>query len=80
MNNKKKIIVFTEPKEALYKHYNFDRVMHLVTPKLYEVEVIGECEHQYEIRLLDNINCYKKGDIIYVNKSNIIFPKHNLEL
>ena len=78
MNNKKNIVVFTEPKKALYKYYSFDRVMHLITPKLYLVEVIEECEHQYKIRLLDNLNCYKRGDTMYVNKSNIIFPIHNL--
>lgn len=75
--NKKKSIVFSKPKEALFKYYNLERSIRLVTPKVYEVEVIEECEQQYKIRLLNSISGYKKGDTIWVNKSDIIFPKNN---
>ena len=73
--SKKDVIVFSKPKEALFKYYNLERSIRLVTPKVYEVEVIGEYEQKYKIKLLNSISSHKKGDTIWVNKSDIIFPK-----
>ena len=78
MANKKESSVkdFQTPIQAVYKFYHYDKFARTGIPKMTNVEVLGQSEKQFKIRLLTyDVDNHKKGDIMLVSKSSIIFPK-----
>jgi hypothetical protein len=78
MSNKNK--VFETPIRSMYQFYNYDRIGRSATPTATQVDVLEESEKRFKIRVLDEkIEGHKRGDIMWVQKTSIIFPKSALD-
>lgn len=78
MSNKNK--VFETPIRSMYQFYNYDRIGRSATPTATQVDVLEESKGRFKIKVLDEkIEGHKRGDIMWVQKTSIIFPKSALD-
>ena len=62
-------------KRAKYKHIKYNMMLHTVTPTISDVEILDEDKGSYKIRLCtSDVSNHVYGDILWVNKNEIIIP------